>query len=177
MSSQSAGVPVTGQSFFRQPLQVARWVNTSVSNRPICLMEAAVCSVARPPTTCRMVGSAKSRSGPTLPIIHRENCRLPICATTIRLQRVLRITFCQNRDLLAKTQISTLLVIFKAGNSIEKNQQICAFRVVLEQTYVAKHRLLVFSGVCPTATTICCESRNTLLQDGIQMRPPAAPET
>lgn len=37
-------------------------VNTSVSKRPIWLVEAAVRSVARPPTTCRMVGSTESRS-------------------------------------------------------------------------------------------------------------------
>src|ERR1017187_7615337 len=37
-------------------------VNTSVSKRPIWLVEAAVCSVARPPTTCLMVGSTASRS-------------------------------------------------------------------------------------------------------------------
>ena len=38
------------------------WVNTSVSKRPIWLVEAAVCFVAHPPTTCRIVGFTESRS-------------------------------------------------------------------------------------------------------------------
>jgi len=37
-------------------------VNTSVSKRPISLVEAALRSLARPPTTCRIVGSTESRS-------------------------------------------------------------------------------------------------------------------
>src|SRR5271163_4575215 len=41
---------------FVNAFRLRGWVNTSVSNRPIWLVEAAACSVARPPTTCRIVG-------------------------------------------------------------------------------------------------------------------------
>ena len=46
--------PLAGE--VHQPLQVVRVVRVSVSNRAISLVEAAVWSLARPPTTVRIGG-------------------------------------------------------------------------------------------------------------------------
>src|SRR4051794_2620832 len=68
----SSTIPFTGRRACTRSIQrplrsasaerLAAWVSTSVSNRPIWLVEAACSATARPPTTQRMAGSCASRS-------------------------------------------------------------------------------------------------------------------
>src|SRR3954452_17590168 len=68
----SSTIPFTGRRACTRSIQrplrsasaerLAAWVSTSVSNRPIWLVEAACSVTARPPTTQRMAGSCASRS-------------------------------------------------------------------------------------------------------------------
>src|SRR3954463_8596312 len=68
----SSTIPFTGRRACTRSIQrplrsasaerLAAWVSTSVSNRPIWLVEAACSATARPPTTQRMAGSCPSRS-------------------------------------------------------------------------------------------------------------------
>jgi hypothetical protein len=83
--SRSIHFPDSFVNAFRLP----GCVNTSVSKRPIWLVEAAVCSVARPPTTCRMVGSTEEPFGIIGVFVARQPAEDGL--THERDQRVLRV--------------------------------------------------------------------------------------
>ena len=72
LESMSSTIPLTGRRAWTRSIQhpdrsasaerLASWVSTSVSKRPIWLVEAACPVTAWPPTTQRIAGSCASRS-------------------------------------------------------------------------------------------------------------------